>query len=326
MPLFRGMESLAASRQATSKHPRDPECWQQRADLAEKAGAVAEAVDALFHVADLYALSGMRNQAVGPIQRILRLDPNHDGARRLRRLVASPADELEGTRPGGEPAASLPPLFDELLALGTILDRRAGQVILTEGEFGRSVYVLLAGTVAVSVTDAAGAEMKLAELGPGSFIGELSFLMGARRTATVTARTDVQLVELRPEILQAKLLQDRRLLDELSTLARRRLTALIAASLTSAPRFSGLTREQRRELLSKMRMRRLRSDEVLIHRGQKPEGLYFVALGRLERYVPGSPARVLGKLGRGDVYDGNAASVATVRALEPSCVLVLPQT
>jgi len=41
-----------------------------------------------------------------------------------------------------------------------------------------------------------GGNLKLAELGPGDFFGEVSLLSGKPRTATITARTKVTAIEL----------------------------------------------------------------------------------------------------------------------------------
>jgi len=68
---------------------------------------------------------------------------------------------------------------------------RAGTVIAREGEPGVGLFILLEGTAEVSIGG-----RKKATLGPGEFFGEIALLDGGPRTATVTAKTDVNLLGL----------------------------------------------------------------------------------------------------------------------------------
>ena len=71
------------------------------------------------------------------------------------------------------------------------IPHRAGTVIAREGEPGVGLFVILSGTADVSI----GGKKK-ATLGTGDFFGEIALLDGGPRTATVTAKTDVQLLGL----------------------------------------------------------------------------------------------------------------------------------
>jgi CRP-like cAMP-binding protein len=67
----------------------------------------------------------------------------------------------------------------------------AGQVIVREGEPGHEFYVVAGGTTRVTVEGE-----PVADIGPGSFFGEMALLDGGERNATVTAVTDVELLLL----------------------------------------------------------------------------------------------------------------------------------
>lgn len=67
----------------------------------------------------------------------------------------------------------------------------AGTVIAREGEPGVGLFVILSGSADVSIGG-----RKKATLGPGDFFGEIALLDGGPRTATVTAKTDVQMIGL----------------------------------------------------------------------------------------------------------------------------------
>jgi len=96
------------------------------------------------------------------------------------------------------------PLFnglteDELLALVRGLELRTlepGDVVLTEGEPGQSVFLVATGRVKVFIRNRSGQDVLLRPLGEGAFFGEISALSGRSRTATVTAAAPCALLEL----------------------------------------------------------------------------------------------------------------------------------
>ena len=96
------------------------------------------------------------------------------------------------------------PLFnglteDELLALVRGLELRTlepGDIVLTEGEAGQSVFLVATGRVKVFMRNRSGQDVLLRPLGEGAFFGEISALSGRARTATVTAAAPCALLEL----------------------------------------------------------------------------------------------------------------------------------
>lgn len=60
-----------------------------------------------------------------------------------------------------------------------------GAIIITEGEAGSSMFLLMQGRVKVYVSDSNGKEYVLAVLGPGEYVGELALLDDEPRTASV---------------------------------------------------------------------------------------------------------------------------------------------
>ena len=93
------------------------------------------------------------------------------------------------------------PLFqhldaEERAALSARLERVAferGRVIIRQGDVADAMYVVVTGRLAVTVDGIPGV---VAEIGPGQPVGEIAFLSGGRRTATVTALRDGLLLRL----------------------------------------------------------------------------------------------------------------------------------
>src|SRR3954451_24870507 len=93
----------------------------------------------------------------------------------------------------------------QLAAMSRRLLYGAGEVIAREGEAGTSMFVLRRGEAIVTV---AGAEGEVARLHAGAFFGEMSLLTGDRRSATVTAVTDCELLEISVEAFRRVVLTD----------------------------------------------------------------------------------------------------------------------
>ncbi|KNC47922.1 cyclic nucleotide-binding protein [Thecamonas trahens ATCC 50062] len=116
-----------------------------------------------------------------------------------------------------------------------------GDIIVREGDVGRSMYFVQRGTVAIELPDGS----RCAQKGQGEFFGEIALLLPLRRTATVVALTTVSVFRLNKadvdEVLkhypeQAEMLKAvayERLARGHAAMSRRRL-ALSAASAFSA--------------------------------------------------------------------------------------------
>jgi tetratricopeptide (TPR) repeat protein len=111
---------------------------------------------------------------------------------------------------GGPKALSSPtgfvrtPLFaslspDELLAVIRglrLVTLEPGEIVVTQGEPGGSLFILTTGLARAYVKDKSGRSIQVRQLAEGDFFGEVSILQGGARSATVTARTRCELLEL----------------------------------------------------------------------------------------------------------------------------------
>jgi len=87
-----------------------------------------------------------------------------------------------------------PPVLEGLAARLVPVHAAAGEAIVREGDTGDRFYVISSGEVDVSI----GGEQKATQ-GPGDHFGEIALLRDVPRTATVTARTDTELLALERE-------------------------------------------------------------------------------------------------------------------------------
>jgi cAMP-dependent protein kinase regulator len=120
---------------------------------------------------------------------------------------------FETTEPAPRPSTPVvaSPLFsdfsgEELLAVIHGLELQTfepGDIIITEGEPGDSLFVLATGTARAFIKQPDGRHVKVRDMSDGAFFGEISVLTGKPRTATVTAVTSCELLELHRPTLDA---------------------------------------------------------------------------------------------------------------------------
>lgn len=91
------------------------------------------------------------------------------------------------------PAANIETLLKRL----TSINVEAGQTIITQGQEGDYYYLIQQGTAAVSrVQDMSKSSVELAEISVGEAFGEEALASDTKRNATVTMKTDGQLLRL----------------------------------------------------------------------------------------------------------------------------------
>ncbi|MDX1776153.1 MAG: cyclic nucleotide-binding domain-containing protein [Desulfobulbales bacterium] len=81
---------------------------------------------------------------------------------------------------------------------------KAGEIIIQEGEENRDLYILSNGLLEVSVKGGDN-NIVVSEIAAPEILGEISFLNGSPRTATVSARSDVEIFILSYEKVKQEL-------------------------------------------------------------------------------------------------------------------------
>jgi len=177
----------------------DPITRVRIGDARQKLNQKAEAAKEYIMAADLYADKGFVVKALAQYKLALRIDPsNKDAQQKIESLHSNKSVselKLEPIEDGAQqPTRSVIPLFSDFtqeefneftkrMIISTI---PSGKAIIKEGDTGRSVYILTRGEVRVYAT-IGGKNVDLASLQASDFFGEIAFLTGKPRTATVEA-------------------------------------------------------------------------------------------------------------------------------------------
>ncbi len=222
--------------------------------------------------------------------------------------------------------------FEDLAVLALSIEERlapAGTRILTRGEEGSELYLLVSGRVSISI---AGTE--IARMGAGDVFGELSALSPEPRSADVTALEDLRLLVVRGERLTEfsrtrwrtafEILKviDRRVVDAIQSkfpisdplpgsrkpAAKRRkaigsgsqMDARSAAeALSRVPSLRSLDAHVLEGLGKLLHLRRLEVGESLYSPGEEARAFFYVHSGRVAMKRAG---RSVFELGPGEVF------------------------
>jgi SulP family sulfate permease len=94
-------------------------------------------------------------------------------------------------------------LASQLAAAGEALHFAPGEAVIFEGQQSDEIYVVAEGEASVEMTSAGGGLVELAILGPGALFGELAYLLRTPRSATVRAKTNLDVWRLSRSALDA---------------------------------------------------------------------------------------------------------------------------
>ena len=210
--------ALAAVAAELERRPDQFNLLLRQAEILGLAGNRRRAVDVYRGLARRYARDGFYGKAIALYKKIVSLDPGEEEAHaELARLIEEnrrsqrPLEERLGkvdVRRGSDrkerEASTLFTMFErealeEVLGSTSLRTYGSGEAIVTEGDPGCSLFLIVSGQVLVTTRGEGRDQLQLAELGPGDFFGEVSLLSGRPRTATITAATEVHAIELARE-------------------------------------------------------------------------------------------------------------------------------
>ncbi|HXY61748.1 MAG TPA: cyclic nucleotide-binding domain-containing protein [Nitrospirota bacterium] len=206
---------------------QDPIIRVRIGDAHQKLNQKAAAVKEYIRAADLYAEKGFVVKALAQYKLALRHDPSNTQAQAQMELLHShkTVSEMkpEPVEEGAQASTrSVIPLFsdftqdefNEFTKRMIIHTLPPGKPIIKEGDTGSSVFILTRGAVRVYAT-VTGKKIELATLQPSDFFGEIAFLTGRPRTATVETTEESDVLEVAEEDLNEMIRKSPRMLEVL---------------------------------------------------------------------------------------------------------------
>lgn len=190
----------------------DPIVRVRIGDAYQKLNQKLDAVKEYVFAADLFAQTGAVVKALAQYKLALRLDPTYRAAQeKLLSLHSSTivkenkAEPVEAEKK--KPASSVIPLFsslsqdefDDFTKMMIVHTLPAGSIIVRQSDTGKSVYVIASGSVKIHTKLLSGERVDLAVLQPSDFFGEIAFLTGQPRTATVETAEETCILEVTEE-------------------------------------------------------------------------------------------------------------------------------
>ena len=149
-------------------------------------------------------------------------------------------------------AAFFSPLAAEeraaLLAVARPVQYASGEAIVRQGQDAKSLFVVVRGEASVTL---AGTSGEVARLRKGDVFGEMSLLTGEARTATVTATTDCDLIEIDAEGFRSVVMANPSVLDHITSVTASRREGLDRHREAFAT--AATTTEARQTLLKRVR-------------------------------------------------------------------------
>ena len=224
------------------------------------------------------------------------------------------------------------PLFDDLpqAAFVALVNRlryqrhSPGELIIREGDPGRSFFIIVEGRVRIYKIGPDLKEITLAHLGEGAFFGEMALLSGAPRTANVAAEEETGILEVTDTVLRELAAKHPQVVHSLKNFYRQRLLNNVMAI---SPLFKDFDPSERKSIVEKFRMRQAAPGEVLIEEGAGSDGLYVVLHGTVQVVAKDIE---IARLKEGEIFGEMSLltrepASATVRADGNAILLRLPR-
>jgi CRP-like cAMP-binding protein len=259
--------ALEAIADEITKRPENFNLLLRQAEILGLAGDRDKAIGVYRKLARHYAEQGFYARAIAVINKVLRLDASRqDVTKELARFIAAQqqAEQAEQAKlkratvpaeaPLAPPAAPAEPdpaseqdekeraashffaefpraALEELISSTAVRSFFPADVIVREGDSGRSLFLIEEGEVEVQTQDPSGRPLVLAQLGAGTFFGEVAVLTGRPRTATIVATSTVTVIEISRDDLDRIAAQHPKVREVLQRFYEKRAQATVEAMI-----------------------------------------------------------------------------------------------
>lgn len=222
-------------------------------------------------------------------------------------------------------------ILEQLVPAFDLVELADGQVLIREGDADDSLYVVTAGRLLV--TTSAVPQGQAMELGPGKSVGELGFLTGDKRSATVRARGETRVARFSRAAFEQVA---ERYPGALALVTQRLVERLHRTQLSRAVRSSDLFRSLDEGVLNdleaELELIFAPGGETLFRQGEPGDSLYIVISGMVRVVVQRQDGeqRLVAECGDGETVGemavlGGAPRSATVTAARDTHLAKLTQ-
>jgi predicted acylesterase/phospholipase RssA/CRP-like cAMP-binding protein len=220
-------------------------------------------------------------------------------------------------------------LVDDLHSEARLVALNDGEVLMHEGDDAEEVFFLRSGRLTAWIRTV-DSEIMIGTVEPGQVIGEVTVVVGGRRTATLRADGDTVVLGIARAEFEQWLNRHPEIADDVAEQARRRIDrSQVAAMLTehmgaTDPSVVGA-------ILDRVEWRRLEPGATLFEQGDPSDAAHFIVSGRMLVVVhPDDGGQdMVRELGRGEVVGelgliDSAPRSATVRAIRDTTLATFP--
>lgn len=203
------------------------------------------------------------------------------------------------------------------------------QALFQKGDAGNCLFVVVAGQVAVALTQPDGSISSVDDLTPGSVVGEMGLFTGQMPVTAVYAVKRANLVKLSKQKFDHLSERHPQLLSRFSQLMSPRLRSVQLVAAFN--RLFGPWAEQALEYLEPaLEWLNISTGDILVRQGDVDDSLYIVVSGSLSVIIEGqdNSRRTIAEIGRGEsigelaLLTGELRS-ATVQAIRDTVVVRL---
>ncbi len=196
-----------------------------------------------------------------------------------------------------------------------------GETLVRQGERGDAMFVVKSGLLHAFLQRDDGFTIELGNIGPGQPVGEMQFVSGGTRSATVQATSKCALYRLPYTFFDTLPYEDQLALSNSPVVQKRLHRAHLAASLPKI--FGPLDLNVIGEIEQMIEWVNLERGQALFHQGDLYDGWYLILAGRLRVVVNDAETgkeTAVAELGRGDSLGEMAMITGDKRSATPYAV------
>ncbi|MGE0764091.1 MAG: cyclic nucleotide-binding domain-containing protein [Bdellovibrionales bacterium] len=196
------------------------------------------------------------------------------------------------------------PLLEMILKESQINEIRGGSRLITQGEIGRDLFVLLQGTLLVERSSFDQGRTQLSILRPVTIFGETAIIEESERGADVIARETSTVLKIPTHVLRFAA-KESQYVREIEAF---RNAITVNQFFTSAPMFKDLPEDTVHDITMRSSLRHLSPNEHIIRQGSQGRSFFMVLRGAVEVRINEQPVK---KIRQGGFF-GEIALIADI--------------